>query len=186
MRTVRGIGIILVAGFGLVMFNSAQAAHEADHRYEVMGYVLDEQEKPKAGASVVIRLNNKVMATGKTSSGGYFSMLVHLHDSHFGQMLDIRSGKSRGRVRINFTRGDKSARRVHHVNFIGARLTEGKLSRRGFPTWGYGAVAAVVLIPAAILVGRRNRRPAAAARKGKGKGEGKAAKGAKRKKKGKR
>ena len=156
---------------------AALATHEADHRYWVTGYVLDENEKPLGKSTVTFHMQNKVIGTTKTSSKGFYNHMLHLHDNAHEKFIRVRTAAGSASIRVKFTPGDKVTKREHHANFIAGKLIEGKRPGSGFPMWGYGAIAVVVIVPAALMVGRRSKRAAKRSRKGKG------AKGQKQKKK---
>lgn len=137
----------------------AAATHEADHRYAVQGYVLDEQRNPRPGVSVFLSMENRSLGQSITDSRGYFSIEAHLHDADIGKPLALRAGNRHGEIRMQATRGDTSTRRVHHVNFIGDNLVEQKLGAGRLPWWLYAAGGAVILpvIVAQVLRGRKKR-----------------------------
>lgn len=143
---------------GLLWTASALATHEADHRYHVEGYVLDAQERPLANSPVIVRQQGRIIGNGATSSRGFYSILLHLHDQDLGKTLQVRSANHEATIRVTFTPGDATTRRVHHLNFIGATVIEEKLARGGVPAWLYAAIAVAVLVPAGILLSRRGKR----------------------------
>ena len=148
----------LVLAFLLLSWPAA-ATHEADHRYAVQGYVLDEQRNPRPGVAVSLSMDNRSLGQGITDSRGYFSIEAHLHDADIGKMLALRAGNRRGEIRMQATRGDTSTRRVHHVNFIGDDLVEKKLGAGGLAWWLFAAGGAAILpaIGALVLRGRKKK-----------------------------
>ncbi len=142
-----------------VFLSAAFATHEMDHRYNVKGFVLDANEDPISNSAVSIRLGNQVIGYQKTSSQGYYDIQLHLHDRDLGRNLQIRTAAAEGSIRVKFTPGDKSTRRIHYANVIGGRLVEQRLTRNAFPLWGYAAIAsAAVALAAAMMIGKRIRR----------------------------
>lgn len=139
---------------------SALALHETDHRYDLMGYVLDANERPITGVRVVGHLGNKPMGSGSTDASGYYRFRMHLHDSDVGRELRIKTADAEGTVRVALTPGDASTERIHHVNFIAGKLVEGELSGRGggFPMPALIAGGAVVLLAGAYVAARQLRR----------------------------
>ncbi len=144
----------------LALFSSAVlATDEANHRYNVRGFVLDENENPVAGSAVSIRLGNQVIGYQKTNSQGYYAIQVHLHDSDLGRRLGVRTAAGEATVRVTFAPGDRSTARIHYVNLVGGKLVEKRLSRSAFPMWVYVAVgAAVIVLTAAMMIGKRIKR----------------------------
>ncbi|TDJ64545.1 MAG: hypothetical protein E2O37_06605 [Proteobacteria bacterium] len=136
---------------------SALATHEADHRYHIKGYVLDEKQMPLSDTDVSILMNNQVLGFGNTDADGFYSIRLHLHDSDRGKKLQIKTAAGVADIRVMLTPGDKSTKRVHYANFSGGQFLEKKLPRRGFPVWGYGIII-VVIGTAAVMVERHIKR----------------------------
>ncbi len=137
----------------------ALAKHEANHRYNVKGFVLDENEQPLADSAVTIRSGNSVIGYQKTNSQGYYNIPLHLHDTDFGKKLQVRTAAGEATIRATFTPGNKATRRVHYANLIGGKLVENQFSRRRFPASVYiASTAAVVAVSAIIIVARQAKR----------------------------
>lgn len=150
---------MLAAALVLVPVTFAHALHETDHRYDVTGYVVDAEQRPIAGVPVVGHVDGKRMGSGRSDSNGHFRFRMHLHDSHLGRELRLKTPESQGTVRVTLTPGDASTERIHHVNFIGGKLVEGELAGRGgisMPT--IGAVGAGVLVLGGLLGAEKIRR----------------------------
>jgi hypothetical protein len=150
--------------------NPAAAEHEADHRYNVKGFVLDENEQPLADSAVTIRSGNSVIGHQTTNSQGYYNIQLHLHDTDLSRRLQVRTAVGEATIRASFTPGNNATRRVHYANLIGGKLVENQLSRRRFPASVYiGSITAVVVVFATIIIAhqakRRRRRRLAKVRK---------------------
>ena len=139
--------------FAMMLVGAAYAEHEADHRYTVRGFVLDDRHQPIAGQRVTI----DDLRSAITDSNGEYRIVLHLHNADLGKMLRISSGGVESTIRVNFDPGDTHSARVHHANFIAGQLVAGELEGKGFPVWGYVGVAAV-LISGGLLFGLRGRR----------------------------
>lgn len=154
--------LILVGTVGFFVWDdSALATHEIDHRYDIMGYVLDENQVPLANTEVSILLNNKVFGFGETDADGFYSIRLHLHDPDRGKKLQIKTAAGVADIRVTLTPGDNTTKRIHYANFSGGQFLETKLPRRGFPVWGYGIIIVAVgtaAIMAERYVRRRKRR----------------------------
>ena len=136
----------------------ALAEHEADHRYVVTGYVLNEDESPIPSTTVLINANG-TGARGKTDNDGHYSLRLHLHDSDLGRELRIKTDHGEGTIRAFFDPNDRSSPRVHHVNIIGGRLIEGQVNGSGkVPSWVYYLFGLVILIVAASFLGKPIKR----------------------------
>ncbi len=156
MRFVIPLFVIVNVGF-LSLSGLALATHEADHRYHIMGYVLDEKQMPLSGTDVSILMNNQVLGFGETDADGFYSIRLHLHDPDRGKKLQIKTAAGVADTRVTLTPGDRTTKRVHYANFSGGQFLEKKLPRRGFPVWGYGIII-VVIGTAAVMIERHIKR----------------------------
>ena len=126
----------------------ALATDQADHRYDVRGYLLDADRQPIPGVMVVARVDGKRMGGGRSDSNGYYQFRMHLHNSSLGRALRLKTPEYQGTVRISFEPGDASTQRIHYVNFVGGKLVEGELAGRG----GISTTLVVAGAGAAILL----------------------------------
>ena len=144
----------LVLAVGLILFAATVAAeHEADHRYDVRGYVLSADKRPLGAAHVVIRQGDKVIGSGRTDGEGYYAIQLHLHDADIGSSFAVRTGDHQALIRMQAEYGNRSTARVHHVNFIGGEVIEKNLSWISVPAWVYLVAAPLVLWAALYLAG---------------------------------
>lgn len=145
----------------LLFAATALAEHEADHRYEVTGFVLGADQRPLDGVPVEIRKDGQFMGGSRTDGAGHYSIRLHLHDSDIGGSLAVRAGKHQALVRVQAEYGNQSTERVHYVNFVGSETSEKNLSGFRVPAWVY-LVAAPFVIWAAVylsgVIGRRVRK----------------------------
>lgn len=154
-RTLIGVAVLLC-----LVPTWASAEHEVDHRYEVTGFVLDEQEKPLAHTGVGIRLGNDAIGYGRTNAEGYYHVRLHLHDADLGRRLTLKTESGEAIITVTFTPGDNATRRIHYANLIGGKLVEGRFSRMRYALWVYVAPVAVVLLLAGAYVLEQRRRRA--------------------------
>jgi len=152
------------------------AEHEADHRYTVRGYVLDDQRQPLAGKKVSIR----GFASATTDSAGEYRIRLHLHNADLGKNLQIHSDGVESTIRVSFDPSDTHSARVHYANFVGGEFVSGELSGTGFPAWGFAAAGLGVVMAGGLVLaakrrgaGRRHRASAKPppAKRGKAKGK---------------
>ncbi len=101
------------------------------------GYVLDANERAIPGVPVLVKYGARLVGKATTDSGGYYSILMHLHDTDLGSILSVLAGADEGDVRIKLTPGDRRAVRIHNVNFIAGEVVEGEIQRFRVPTWAY-------------------------------------------------
>ncbi|MGD8840048.1 MAG: hypothetical protein PVI70_10640 [Gammaproteobacteria bacterium] len=142
----------------LLPLANAIADHEADHRYQVYGYVLDKNEKAIPGREVTISADGELLARGKTDSYGYYSLHLHLHNEDRGRLLNLRAGPDRADIRVGFDPADTHTARVHAANLVGGKLVEKELNRWRTPPWIYPLAGFIVLGFLLVLLERRRKR----------------------------
>jgi len=148
--------ILLAVIVGCLGITNAWAEHEVDHRYNIRGYVLDENQQGIGNLNVQVFYGNSLLANGKTDSGGYYSIHLHLHNSDNRRILRLRAGSYESELRVTLDPGDMSTLRVHDANFIDGEYIEGALERFRIPPWLY--VVGGLLALGAIVVILETRR----------------------------
>ncbi len=152
------IELSIVAMLLALFASTVSAEHEADHRYDIRGYVLDAQKNPRSGVPVTILMDDKTIGSGSSDSKGFYSVRLHLHDSDIGRSLKVRAGNAQADIRMQAKRGDQTTTRFHHINFVGREIVEEKLSAGSVPTWAYIAAAPVVLWAGVYMTGAVRRK----------------------------
>ena len=145
---------------GLVFFLMAgplRAEHEADHRYDVRGYLLDAEERGIANQEVLVFNDGKLLGTSKTDSSGYYSIHLHLHNSDLRQNLTLRAGPSQAQLRVDFDPTDKTTMRIHEANFVAGEFVEGDLGRFRLPSWIYPLGGLIVIGFILVTLEKRRR-----------------------------
>ena len=142
----------------LLVFVNAIAEHEADHRYSVRGYILDENERAIADREVSIFADGNLLASGRTDSDGYYSLHLHLHNEDRGRLLSLNAGAQRAEIRVDFDPGDKHTARVHDASLVGGKLVEKALNRWRTPPWIYPLAGFIVLGFVLVMLERRRKR----------------------------
>jgi hypothetical protein len=150
--------IILAIIIGCLVSTSTWAEHEADHRYNIRGYVLDESQRGISNLNVVVRHEGSLLESSKTDSGGYYSIQLHLHNSDKGQVLVLRAGPYESELRVTFDPGDSNTQRVHDANFVAGKYVEGSLGRFRIPSWLYVAGGLLALGVIVIVLETRRKR----------------------------
>ena len=107
------------------------AMHEANHRYDVAGYILSADDQAISGVTVAGHVDGKPMGSGRSDTDGYYRFTMHLHDTDVGRELRLKTADYQGTVRLTMTPRDTRTLRLHHVNFIAGKLVEGELPGRG-------------------------------------------------------
>lgn len=152
-RLVRLAGPLIVAVALIALAGTAAAEHEADHRYDVRGYVLGADKRPIGATQVVVRHGEKVIGNGRTDAEGYYAIELHLHDADIGSTFAVRAGEHQALIRMQAEYGNRMTARVHHVNFIGGEVIEKNLSWLSVPAWVYVVAVPLVLWAALYLTG---------------------------------
>ena len=151
--------LMLIAVVGCLMINNAWAEHEADHRYNIRGYVLDENQRGIRDLNVQAFDGNNLLASSKTDADGYYSLHLHLHNEDYHRILRLRAGPHESELRVTFDRNDKSTLRVHEANFVAGKYIEGGLGHFRVPPWIYpaGGLLAIGII-VVYLESRRKKK----------------------------
>ena len=149
---------ILAIVVGLIITN-AWAEHEVDHRYNIRGYILDENQQGISNQNVSVYDGSSLLAQSKTDSAGYYSLRLHLHNADNRKTLRIHAGSNEVELRVTFDATDNKTDRVHELNIIAGKQVEGELNRFRMPYWIYpvGGLLAIGLI-AVFLEKRRKKK----------------------------
>jgi len=158
MNTNNPIRLLILMLACLLLPANALAEHEADHRYEVHGYVLDANEKPVPGREVAVFADGGLLANGSTDSDGYYALHLHLHNEDRGRLLNLRAGPDHAEIRVTFDPEDHHTARVHVANLVGGKLVEKELGRWRTPPWIYPLAGFVVLGFLLVTLERRRKR----------------------------
>ena len=142
----------------LLVSIDAIAEHEADHRYSVRGYILDQNERAIADREVTIFADGNMLASGRTDSDGYYSLHLHLHNEDRGRLLSLNAGTQRAEIRVDFDPRDKQTARIHDANLVGGKLIEKALNRWRTPPWIYPMAGFIVLGFVLVMLERRRKR----------------------------
>ncbi len=149
----------LAALLAVLPITPVLSLHEMNHRYDVMGYILNADEQAIPGITVVAHVGGKRMGSGRSDHNGYYRFRMHLHDSDLGRELRLKTPKYQGSVRISLTPGDASMERIQHVNFIDGKLVEGELpGHGGISTTMVAAGAGSAILLGSFFAARHLRR----------------------------
>ena len=114
-RAIAAIGFASV----LLYAQSANAAHEIDHRYTVWGEVKYEDDTP--AAEVVIQLmvkDGEPMGEVKTDYRGRYRVVLHVHSQDVYKVFDMRVNNVTRKVRILFSPNDRQTERGQRVDLV--------------------------------------------------------------------
>jgi hypothetical protein len=149
---------ILVVAAGLMMISNAWAEHEVDHRYNIRGYVLDENQRGIANLDVRAFNGGSLLGNSKTDSDGYYSLHLHLHNEDNRRILRLRAGPYESELRVTFDPGDTNTLRVHDANFVAGEFIEGGLGRFRMPPWLYPVGGLLLLGVIVVLLEKRRKK----------------------------
>ena len=153
MRTII-FSLIAVSLF----FNNVRADHEADHRYNIRGYVLDANQKGIDNLTVQAYAEGELLGTVRTDADGYYSLHLHLHNSDYHRILKLRAGSYEADLRVTFDVEDDTSARIHDANFVDGKLVEGDLGRFRVPSWSYAVGALFLFIVSLVFLERRRKK----------------------------
>jgi hypothetical protein len=106
---------------------SADATHLPDHRFLVLGFVTDAEDRPIAGVRVVVtRLKTGLEYPTTTEGDGFYLVVLHLHDESEGERLALDAMGVRGELRARFDTRDKKVERGTRVDVRANRLVENR------------------------------------------------------------
>ncbi|MDZ7828961.1 MAG: hypothetical protein U5K33_05550 [Halofilum sp. (in: g-proteobacteria)] len=156
LKESRRLGVLYAAMLVMACLTAADvlADHEADHRYTVEGFVLDEDEAPRSDVEVVVTADEGVLGRGVTDRRGFYRIELHLHTPDLGKSLTVKAGEQVADIEVTFDPADTETERIHDLNFVGAEVTQSDLGFRGFPTWAYVLVGIIILIVVAHTISK--------------------------------
>jgi len=103
----------------------AQAEHEVQFRYTVLGYVKEVSGKPRKGVALeVTREKTGLSYPGETDASGLYVIVTRLADESLGERLLVRAGPRSLRIAAQFYPADHAAERGTRVDFTGDKATE--------------------------------------------------------------
>ena len=143
---------------GCLLFTSAWADHEPDHRYNIRGYVLNAEPQGIDNLAVGAFVDGEAIGTSKTNADGYYSMHLHLHNADYRRVLKLRAGSYEAEIRVTFDPEDTTSARIHEANFVDGQLVEGALSRFHIPSWSYPIVGLVLFMTILVFLEKRRKK----------------------------
>lgn len=150
--------LIILLVFACLFSGSIWAEHEANHRYNIRGYLLDADQQGTAGIAVQAFSGSELLATTQSDAEGYFSLHLHLHNTDNRKVLLLRAGQLEKEIRVVFDPGDVTTARVFDANFVDGQFVEGNLGRFRIPVWVYPLAAIVAIILIAVVLETRRKR----------------------------
>ena len=141
-----------------LLATNAWAEHEADHRYNIRGYVLDENQQAIRNLKVSAFDGSSLLASGTTDADGYYSLHLHLHNSDNRRKIRLRAGPYESELRVTFDPNDLNTLRVHEANFVAGEYIEGGIGRFKMPPWLYPVGGLLLLGVIVVLLEKRRKR----------------------------
>ncbi|MDC1286512.1 hypothetical protein N8198_01360 [Gammaproteobacteria bacterium] len=143
---------------GCLCFNNVWADHEADHRYNIRGYVLDANQQGIGNLTVQALSEGVVLGSSKTAADGRYSMHLHLHNSDYHRVLKLRAGSHEAELRVTFDLKDDTSARIHDANFVDGKFIEEDLDRFHIPSWSYVVGGLLLFVMTLIYLEKRRKR----------------------------
>ncbi len=150
--------LICIITTWLLLVAPVSAEHEVDHRYNIRGYVLDENQRAISNQEILVLDGSNLLAKSSTDSAGYFSLHLHLHNEDRGRKLTLRSGLNAAELRVSFDISDVTTLRVHDANFVGSEYIEGDLGRFRLPGWVYPLGGFIVIAFILVILEKRRKK----------------------------
>jgi hypothetical protein len=152
---------------GSLFFSNVWADHEADHRYNIRGYVLNAKQQGIDTITVQVFAQGELLGTSKTDTDGYYSIHLHLHNSDYHRILKLRAGSHEAELRVTFDVEDDTSTRIHEANFVDGKFIEGNLGRFRIPSWSYAVGGLLLFMMILIFLERRRKKKIRLAKYGK-------------------
>jgi hypothetical protein len=143
---------------GSLLLNNVWADHEADHRYNIRGYVLNAKQQGIANLTVQAFAKGESLGSSKTDAEGYYSLHLHLHNSDYNRILKLRAGPHEAELRVTFDAEDATSARIHDANFVDGKFIEGNLSRFRIPPWSYAVGGLLLFMMTLIYLEKRRKK----------------------------
>ena len=177
-------GLVGLIGSGVLSPDAAWATHETDHRFTISGSVRDKDGKPARDVKVMAKdLRDLTVdtVTSYTDGSGFYTLLLHLHNSNLGDSIHVSVKDERfglddvKKIRAEFDPGDKHVERQATVAFgPGSDPSGGETGTVGgaedrSKLWVYGVSGVLVAAAIGVAVTRMRHRQAvlSATRRGK-------------------
>jgi hypothetical protein len=104
---------------------AAEATHQPDHRFIVLGFVTDAQGRPVPEAAVVVtRVRTGLEYATRTEPDGFYLVVVHLHDEDEGERLHVRGTGASGEIRARYDVAQRKVERGTRVDLRAGGLVE--------------------------------------------------------------
>lgn len=117
------LGGVLVGA--LLVARPANATHEVDHRYVVLGYFRDGDGRPVPRRPVqLVRERTGLAYRVETNAEGFYALIVHLHDEDVLDPLQIAASGAQIRIEARFNPLSPQQPRGTRVDFAGGQARE--------------------------------------------------------------
>ena len=127
MKDVKGIRRAATSLFMLTILHIplAEATHEVDHRYLVLGYVRDGAGRPIPRSQVrAVREKTGFSYPVETDAEGFYLLVVHLHEEDLLDPLQVTAGRATIRVEARFNPLNTQSHRGTRIDFRGDEAQE--------------------------------------------------------------
>ena len=150
--------LITVFLTGLLMLKNALAEGEVNQRYNIQGYILDENDQGMANQEVKVYKGRLLLEMGKTDATGLYSLQLNLHGSENQQILRLRAGDDEAELKVTFEADDLNTVRTHQANFVDGKFIEGAITSFGIPSWIYLLAGLIFISFLAVKLEKRRKK----------------------------
>jgi hypothetical protein len=144
----RGPAISLIL-LGVLCFSVVSAEHEPNHRFTIMGEVVDVNGNPVPGVEVTATDTRIGLSeVGVTDGSGRYSIQLHLHDENLGDVLTISARGVIYEDKVAFSPQDLRTERIMVLNLKGDTWSLGEKSEKG----GSNLPSIIILIAIVVIL----------------------------------
>lgn len=103
----------------------ARAEHQVSYRYIVLGYVIDAENRGRAGVRVELRRDKTGFSyLGETDTEGFYVIIARLGDESAGESLHLRAEGQAMTLTARFDPADHATERGTRVDFTARKPVE--------------------------------------------------------------
>lgn len=149
---------IITCVAAIMMITSAIAQNNSDHRFNIRGYVLDENKQAISNQLVKVYKGRILKETGSTDSTGFYSLNINVLNSGTQQVFRIRTGTQEAEFLATIDAESQQTTSTHKVNFVAGKFVQGDLGEFFIPTWIYPVTGFLIISFLAVKLEKRRKK----------------------------